>query len=312
MPSEKENSRKDQERKSPLSLRDKDPDLNKGSSHPEEPLSEKDFIQNGWSITSFPFWLGLCLVAVASALVLGTHGWYQQIVQKEKGHQPFLEVTNREFSTFLWQFPSYLRVHTKKKTGYLTGFFTDQPNFSAATAEEFVTAPPDLLFLYHTWKRLLVPEFIQRPISPQEFTEFLNQLPEWQPQYWKQAPVGYVKLIESPQEIELVENWQNLPESTLPLIVRLAFQGWKNYFKEGEAINAIQPTVEQMKAFLKAYPNYGRPYWRNIGQVYHQRVAGEQYLLSLLNTQMNGEALIPEQELAPFLKVALFNEKYKE
>lgn len=270
------------------------------------PLSEKDFIQNGWSITSTPFWLWISLLAVIAALVWGTRGWYEGFEEKEISKDPFLEVTNRDFSLFLWQFPSFLRVNVSKKTGYLPGFLSTSENFNSSTAEEFVSAPPDVIFLYHTWHRLLSNELIARPISPAEFDDFLQQLPEWQPVNWKNAPKDYVQLIDS-KSYSKIENLQTLSESTLPLIVRQAFLGWKNYFIEGPRINELQPTFAQVTAFLEKHPNYARNYWRNIDVIHSQKVAGLDYLHDLLNGTFIPDATFPAEQLAPFLKVGLFN-----
>lgn len=196
------------------------------------PLSEKNFIRNGWSISSLPFWLWMALTAMMAALVWGSGEWIQGFLQKEKKHDPFLEVTNREFSVFLWHFPSFMRLNVSKKTGYLPGFLTTGENFSPATSEEFISAPPDLIFLYHLWHRLLASEFISRSIPPQEFDQFLEQLPEWNPSNWPKAPNDYVQFIDTKGYGD-IKDLQALPQSTLPLIVRQAFLGWKNYFMEG-------------------------------------------------------------------------------
>lgn len=270
------------------------------------PLSEKDFVQNGWSFSSFPFWLWLALLATIAALVWGTRGSYDQFIKKEKSHDPFLEVTNRDFSVFLWQFPSFLRVNVSKKTGYLPGFISTSEGFDPATAEEFVSAPPDLLFLYHTWNRLLTSEGVARPIRPTEFDDFLQQLPEWQPVNWKKAPPEYTQLIHSKSYSKL-EDLQTLPESILPIIVRQAFQGWKNYFLEGPRINDVQPTYAQVKAFIDQHPHYARNYWRNIETIHGQEVAGPNYLYALTHETFIPDALFPKEQLAPFLRVALFN-----
>jgi hypothetical protein len=287
----------------PQDPRNDDRELNPSG---KPPLSEKDFIQNGWSITSIPFWLSISLAAIVIALILGSRGWYEGFMQKEKMHDPFLEVTNRDFSVFLWQFPSFMRVNVSKKTGYLPGFLSTGENFNTATAEEFVSAPPDLIFLYHTWNRLLSPEFIARSIKPSEFDDFLQHLPEWQPLNWKNAPQEYVKLIDS-KNYSKMDDLQTLPESVLPLIVRQAFQGWKNYFFEGPKINEVHPTFVQVETFLKLHPNYARNFWRNIETVHDQEVAGSNYLYALMNGTFIPDAEVPKEQLAPFLKLGLFN-----
>ncbi len=272
-----------------------------------QPLSEKDFIQNGWKWTSLPFWLWLFLLSSILLLILGTQGWYKGFILKEEKSEPFLEVTNREFSLFLWQFPNFMRVNTRGGMGYLSGFYVDRENFNPAKAEEFVSAPPELIFLYHTWSRLLRPESITRPISPEEFQTFLEKIPEWEPENWKKAPVDYVQLVNSKHYLE-IKDLQTLPLPTLPLDVRLAFQGWKNYFYEGSEINQINPTFSEVEKFLVEYPHYSRNYWRNIEYVHGHKVAGPEYLKTLLNKgSIVPEEKFPAEELAPFLKMALFN-----
>lgn len=277
-----------------------------GGPQERAPLSEKDFIQNGWRLTSLPFWLWIFLMAALIGVIYGTSSWYQGIINQEKKHNPFLEVTNRQFSVFLWQFPSFMRVNAPRKTGYLPGFLATSENFNLATAEEFVTAPPDLIFLYHTWHRLLAFDFTSRPIPAPELAEFLEQLPEWQPKNWKDAPGDYAKLIET-KKYAGIDNLGMLPETEFPLIVKQAFIGWKNYFKEGPKINELHPTFGQVKAFLEKHPTYARPYWRNIDVVATQQIAGLDYLLGFLNGKFEPDAVIPNDQLAPFLKVALFN-----
>lgn len=269
-------------------------------------LSEKDFIQNGWSWSSFPFWLWFILAIFALALLWGSWGGYERFVQKEKSHEPFLEVTNRQFSVFLWQFPAYLRSNVRNKNGYLPGFLPDRESLNLSTTEAFVSAPPDLIFLYQTWQRLLSSDFIPRPIGPDEFTEFLGSIQEWQPAYWSQAPEEYAQLINT-QSYLTVNNLQTLSEATLPLIVRQAFQGWKNYFKEGVQINEMSPTIAEIQAFLQKHPGYARHNWRNIDQIVGQQVAGLNYLAFLLQEIVNPEEKVPSNQLSPFLKVALFN-----
>lgn len=271
------------------------------------PLSEKNFIRNGGAINTLPFWLWVALTAIIAALLWGSSDWIQGFLQKEKKHDPFLEVTNREFSVFLWQFPSFMRINMSKKAGYLPGFETTAENFSPSTSEEFVSAPPDLIFLYHSWHRLLVPEFISRPIPPQEFDQFLAQLPEWNPSNWPKAPQDYVQLID--KGYADMSDLQSLPQSALPLIVRQAFLGWKNYFLEGPKINDLEPTFEQVRKFLDKHAHYARNYWRNISEINGQKVAGLDYLSGFVQGTMIPDAIVPKEQLTPFLKIALYNEQ---
>lgn len=284
---------------------DDDPQTNPSG---RPPLSEKDFIRNGWSISSLPFWLWIALAAILASLIWGSSGWFQSFLKKEKAHDPFLEVTNREFSVFLWQFPSFMRINVSKKTGYLPGFLTTSENFSSSTSEEFISAPPDLIFLYHTWDRLLSLESSTRPIAPQEFEQFIQQLSEWNPINWPTAPEEYVQLVNSKSYNQL-KDLQTLPQTTLPLIVRQAFLGWKNYFMEGPQINALEPTFGQVKDFLTKYNHYARNYWRNIAEVNGQKVAGLDYLSGFVEGTFIPDANVPKEQLTPFLKVALYNEQ---
>jgi hypothetical protein len=283
----------------------------------EEPavLSEKDFIHESPSPPKsgiFPFWLWLALLSMCISLVWGSLGWFKNLTIKEIKSRPFLEVTNREFSLFLWQFPSFMRTHAEQKNSYLTGFqYGETFTMDLATTEEFVTAQPEVLFLYHTWKRLLSPDFIEGPIPSNEFAEFLGKVPEWQPSNWKGAPAGYVDLIHSGKYIDSPD-LSLLPESVIPRAVRQSFQGWKNYFKQGKEINLLTPTIQKVTQFLERHPNYGRSYWRNIRYVQNREVAGDHYLQSLNSKKGEPDALIPSDDLAPFLKVALYNANQSE
>ncbi len=264
-------------------------------------LSEKDFIQNRRSLVNFPFLFLICLLAVSFSLIFSSSSWFEKFLQNEKKNSPFLEVTNRDFSLFLWQFPSFMRINFKK-TGYLPGFSAMGVNFDSETDGDFVSAPPEILFLYHTWHRLLDGEFIPRKIDAKEFEAFLTQLPEWDPMYWKQAPADYRELIVSKKYLAV-----NQLEKVLPLSVQKAFIGWKNYFYEGEHINSLSPTFSEVKHFLEKHPHYARNEWRNIDEVEGQKIAGLTYLSSLDEGIENVDAPIPKEQMAPFLKVAIFN-----
>lgn len=280
----------------------------------KEPLSEKNFIHESprtAMVGVTPLWIWVCLIALFLAIIWGSLDKFQGFSLSQAQSRPFLEVTNRQFSVFLWQFPSFMRSYAKQKTGYLPGFkqggdFT----LNLSAAEDYVVSPPELLFLYHTWNRLLSSEYIPNEIKPDEFTEFLNNVPEWKPQNWKEAPEGYKKLVDG-QSYLSSEDLQKLPETTLPIIVRQAFQGWKNYFKEGAMINLLSPTIVQVQNFIKKYPNYARNFWRNIKSIDELDVAGNKYLLSFLNpNSLKADELVPSEEIPAFLRVALFNAEH--
>lgn len=273
---------------------------------PEKLLSEKDFIQNNQAGSLFPAWLWIFLLSLLIISVIGTWNWSQNYFRDQKNEKPFLDVTNRQFSVFLWQFPSYLRMNSPIKTGYLPGFETNGESVQLSAVENFVSAPPDLLFLYHTWNRLLETDYIPRPIAAQPFDEFLNQTQEWLPLYWKNAPKAFVDMLEKGTYKEMAD-LQTLTMEELPLVVRQSFQGWKNYFEEGPEINALAPTFKELEEFLDAHPHYKRNYWRNIQTIAKQQVAGNNYLLTTLYSIEQADEKVPSAQLAPFLKVALFN-----
>lgn len=274
------------------------------------PFSEKEFTSPPnlavQKPSMLPWWLWIFLATIVIALLWGSGGFYKGLMQEERSVDPFLKVTNREFSLFLWQFPSYMRVNASKKSGYLTGFLTTSENFSPADAEEYVVAPPDLIFLYHTWSRLLSQDDLPRPIAPEEFKRFLSQLPEWEPQNWKEAPEEYVQLVSSGDYMKS-KNMQTLSSQALPKSVRIAFFGWKNYFLEGSEINNLKMTYEALLSFLEKHPTYNRSYWRNIAEVYGQKVGGLSYLSSLLTNAYTKDAEVPRDQLSSFLRVACYN-----
>lgn len=268
-------------------------------------LLEKDFIHESPSKNPFPLWLWF-FIAIALGIVLwGGGSWFNKTMSKEYADNLFLQVTNRDFSNFLWQFPEYMRINAKRKNGYLTGFqYENKVNILAGEAENWVVAPPEILFLYHSWQRQISREYAMRAIPLNEFKEFLNNVEEWQPSNWPKAPKNYTQLISTIDQATTPQDLSSLALTDLPAQVRQAFQGWKNYFKEGEAINAIRPTFAELQEFLKVFPHYARPFWRNI-----VNTSARNYLYSLESGKFNPEDPALENELAPFLKVAFYNYK---
>lgn len=265
-----------------------------------EVLSEKDFIQESRTKPPIPLWIWLAILALIISIFWGAFSWFDRTVKGEDAGKPLLEVTNRDFSVFLWQFPAFMRSFAPDKSNYLTGFqYIDKQTVDPKAAEDFVKAPPEILFLYYTWKRLLSEYYIPTSIPPKEFVEFLKQTEIWLPQNWKEAPNDYVLLINT-------KGYEKMESVGVPLVVKQAFQGWKNFAKEGAAINKINPTYGEVKKFLEEYPKYGRPYWRNIKFIEGREVAGDHYLESLQGETNDGD-LVPKEQIAPFLKVALFN-----
>lgn len=272
---------------------------------PQDPLGlpEKDFIHEEYRKNPYPFWLWLVLLTIFAALMWGGRSWYQDFIIEKISSSPFTQVTNREFSLFLWQNPEHMRVNQKSKTGYLPAFqYLGQVGLDPQLADQYVLAPPDVIFLYHVWDRLLGPEFISRPISVDYFIRFLHDAEEWKPFFWPKAPKDYVALVNGLSERSPDENLDLLPQSTLPLEVRRAFIGWMNYFKEGDQINKVQPTLAELQKFLGSYPHYARNYWRNI-----VAESTPHYLESVDSGKGDPESKVPTNELSSFLKVAFFN-----
>ena len=232
---------------------------------------------------------------------LGGNVWYGQWMRSIFEESPFLRVTNRQLSLFLWQNPEFMRVNSPRKIGYLPAFkYTDKLTIDIAEADHYAVAPPELLFRYHTWNRLLKNEFSQRPILTSEFTDFISYAEEWHPNYWVGAPEWYRKLIDNLSSNQ-TKDLATLPLTTLPMDVRIAFQGWRNYFKDGEAINTLQPNRKEMHLFLEANPNYTRNFWRNLV------IDSTPNYLNGMNKKGNETDIIPSEELSAFLRVAFYN-----
>lgn len=273
---------------------------------PDDPsskvLQEKDFIQDRLRKNPFPFWIWLVILTTFIAILWGSGNWYSGFISSEIAKNPFLQVTNRQYSLFLWQFPDYMRINSKNKQGYLTGFqYENKITLVLNEADKFVVAPPSHLFLYHVWNRLISHEFNPRPIQIDQFKQFLAYAEEWLPRYWPNSPEPYNNFVAGLAKDASNRELSEQEAAVIPLDVWQAFQGWKNYFIEGDAINNIKPTYAQMTQFLKASPHYARNYWQNI--VYDRY---PKYLDSVLKEQEQIEE-IPNDEVAPFLRVAFFN-----
>lgn len=268
---------------------------------PVPDLPEKDFINEGYSKDPYPFWEWMAVISVCVVLLWAFGLWFNDKMDTEVADSPFLQVTNRELSLFLWQFSDKMRIHAKNKTGYLPGFqYQESVAMELDEADEYAIAPPELLYLYHTWKRLISDEIPLGPIALSEFREFINYAEEWKPRFWPAAPEGYVAFINSLEQIKDTD-LRSLPATTLPIVVRQAFQGWKNYMKDQDKINQLRPTYGEMEAFLKLYPHYARNYWRNIVD------SRLHYLYTLTWGQYNPNDVIPQDELAAFLRQAFYN-----
>jgi len=269
----------------------------------EEELKEKDFIQEqGFKKDPGAFWIWAAAFCAFMVLVWGGTSWYGEQLEEQVEENPFLQVTNRKMSLFLWEFPERMRQHVRERENYLPGFeYQERVGLRPAQAERFAMGPPELFFLYHTWDRLLAGYFFERPIPRTEFMEFLNSSLEWRPENWPEATPEYASLVRG-IKFNRTEDLAALPEEELPQVVRRAFQGWKNYFLEGTLINRTFPTFGEMRDFVKRYPHYGRSYWRNVVAERYPR-----YLEQLARGDYDPAATVPYEEVAPFLRVAFFN-----
>lgn len=248
-------------------------------------LPEDKMIQEGMRKNPTPAWVYLAVIAVFAMVIWGGASKYFERERQLQEANPFVQVTNRDFSLFLWQFPEYMRANVSMKAGYLTGFqYGEKIAIEPGMADEYVAAPPNVLFLYHAWNRLLGSYVPEKPIDKAEFLEFLEYSPEWKEENWNEAPKGYEEM-----------------GSEIPLKVKQAFFGWKDFFYNGEKINQVKPTYEQMEKFLTKFPHYARNDWRNI-----LMKNKPDYLKDLFLGKFDPKAEIPEDQLAPFLKVGYY------
>ena len=261
-------------------------------------LEEKDFIHEEYSKHPYHlwFWVLVCLV------IFGGIWWITRTseakVQTVVADKPFLQVTNRDYQMFLWQNPGFMKDHLKANRHYLSAW-GDRLAPDPAKADDWVEATPEALFMYHTWKRIVGEYNYPRDIPLKEFLEFLKDDPEWLPQYWSEAPPAYRTLIKWFQEGNTFDNLRELSYKELPLEVRQAFVGWKNYKVESQAINKLSPTWRQLWTFLEVYPNFRRSLWINF-----LRKERPHYLDQ---SGAKGEEEIPEDRMDGLLKMALYN-----
>lgn len=277
-------------------------DDGKADREADEELLEKDFIDE--SAPKSPLFLLMWGLAFISFVTIfwGVGSWYNRTMEQKIEDSPFLQVTNRELSVFLWHFSDNMPQHVKDKLGYLPAFeYQNRIGIRPEDADDFCQAPPELLFLYHTWDRLLSSDYIPRPIPKAQFVEFLEDQPEWSAEYWSGASEGYQRFLRELDSLSR-DDLSGEPEWALPKVVRQAFQGWKNYKYEGQQINDLNLKYAELQAFMRRYPHYARNFWRNI-----LIRAVPTYLLEYTYAEFEGVELVPDTELSPFLKVALFN-----
>ncbi len=262
-----------------------------GSSAPNRPeLDEKDFIQERGPRF---VWIFLFLFLATIALIWGINVWQGKIEKERLETEPFYQVTNRDFSLFLWDFPQYMRSNSELSEAYLPHFHTrDQVHVIPDLADEYVSVPPTILYLYHTWDRLLGEKVDSRPISEQGFALFLQENPEWLPEYWKKAPEGYRKLVEHLNRFG-DKDLQALSDEALPLKARKAYQGWLDFARNWEKIHLLMPKKQVVEAFVENDPHYARNYWRNLFPHYLEH--------------LNKKDPLKGSEIPYFLKRALYS-----
>lgn len=265
----------------------------------ETGLPDDKLIHEGYKQDPGNFWAWILIAAAVAALIWGGISQYTNYMHETTQPRPFLQVTNREMGRFLWQNPEMMRANVRVKSAYLPAFAVgDGMRLDPALADELAIAPPEVLFRYHTWQRLVGGVWFPRPIPAWRFVAFLQEAPEWTPYYWKNAPSSYAEFVASLDHNSTLD-LSALQTSTLPQEVRSAFQGWQNFHDEGKQIAAMQPTYTEVKQFIESYPAYARPLWQNIV---------EKYLASLA-THAPDDTAMPSEEIPPFLRVALYNAK---
>lgn len=263
-------------------------------------LEEQEFIHEGLGKNPRPFWFWLTICVLATAFIWIVSNWAEDEKEAVYGSTPFLQVTNRDFSLFLWQNPEFMKRNLKSNRNYLSAWGNDL-TVDPEEAEKWVEAPNDALFMYHTWKRLVGDYFYPRNIPQKEFTEFLKADPQWHPKYWKKAPDAYITLVKWIEAGSKFDDLKEVSYNELPKIVRQAFVGWKNFTKESEKINSIRPTFRQIWTFLNYYPNFKRPFWINL-----VRQERPNYLKSEMG-QVSGFETVPDSEMDGLLQMGIYN-----
>jgi hypothetical protein len=250
-------------------------------------------------------WIFLILFLSVILLTWGVGKWQRHLLRENREKYAFFRVTNREFSLFLWQHPEFLQSQVQIKEDYLPHFAVHETaRLLPEYADAFVIAPPELLFRYHVWKRLLGDTLAPRPIDAHVLSQFLDLNKEWLPKYWKEAPAEYAAFV---QKLPLMgqKNVQDLPYQELPFEVRFAFQGWYNYYHEWSRIQNIHPSIEGMGEFLVQHPRYGRSHWRNI-----LKDALPNYLITFKwggGKWQDQKGTLAHEELSDFLRIGYFN-----
>ena len=265
-------------------------------------LTEDHFIHEGIKKNPGPLWIFAGLVLVVLLGLFISQQYFSIVSEKRFENRPFLQVTNREMSLFFWQNPAFMRANAKRKSGLLPGFHSeDSIQLRMASVDDYVIAPPSFLFYYHAWHRLLYLDPPARRILGKEFMEFLTYSQEWHPIYWNDAPAVYVELLDRLEKDKSLLI-QEIDRQQIPKEVQLAFQGWKNFFHEGEAINSRVFTFAELEAFLEKNPTFNRNFWRNI-----LIESVPDYLFTFSKKDFRRSEKVPFREMSAFLRLAMFN-----
>ena len=253
-------------------------------------------------------WIFLFLLVLICSLLFLLVKWEDRLNQKKLMEAPFSQVTNRQFSLFLWQNPEFMRANRRSKLGYLPEFSEGNDTRVIPTlADDYVIAPPLVIFRYHVWERLIGRSLASRPIRADEFLTFLEKNPEWMPAFWKIAPPEYQSFVEGLLTPE-TEDIQGYSLLAFPYEARLAFQGWKNYIYEWSEIENLSVEGKELALFLETNPSYNRSFWRNI-LIETLPNYLDSFLFGARLENGNPDELISEKELSNFLKAALYNNR---
>jgi phage-related protein len=251
-------------------------------------------------------WAFLGFFLLFSCLFFLIDWWQSTILQDLRKNSPFLKVTNREFSLFLGQNPSFLRTFSEYPMGYLPYFSSeDELTVVPEFADDYVSASPEIIFRYHVWNRLIGKSWAPNPIYVDELKDFLKKNVAWLPFYWKNAPTEYLHLVDNLDSMPN-ENLGYLSEQILPYEVRMAFQGWRNFEYDWREILKVKPTLGKMQEFLQEHTHYNRNYWRNILEESNPNYLrsfpyGEDFIAGAPTAKMD------KDELSIFLKIGYYN-----
>ena len=201
---------------------------------PDE-LSEKDFISEGYQKNPWPAWIFFFVLLGLLAL-----GWIFSDLRstwlaEQQKNNPFLQVTNRQISIFLWSNPEFMRANVRAKVDLPAFRDDDKIHVIPTLADEYAIVPPEVLFRYHIWKEFLADDVPDRKITVLEFKTFLNDCEEWLPEYWTDASDEYRAYVAelSKKSPESKNATADVPNDVLPKEVRQSFIGWKNSTKRG-------------------------------------------------------------------------------